>query len=574
MGDATDGLYMSKKSKRTMNTVDGLILKNLANIFRNMGKEYNDVTRALEVANNNENDTNIEDTINRLIKEEEELKEKLHLSLERAIKINEKALRQGSSPTVIEEHLSTVKKFDSSQKILRNGLICLSKKNSDSKIVGNEKDYRNNYLVPAKENQTTIVASMSSCKNNENDKNFNKTVRRSIDILLRPCPSGGIGKQNDLAVVSKKFYKKEKNKATFKDDQKLEECDIEERKENFKQHVKLRRSISEGKLLEDVPVVENLLLERVKMKENSNHWTPLDLGCQKKENPFTASEIKHVLPINIEHTYSQKKGFNIRCCYCRVRKFSLGGKVVCTSCGIEMHVNCKKPDRNVPCVVMEKRRKMEQVKQPAHLGKICTFGRPMIPAVLIKLVDRIETSFMISTPGLYSHVSVRESDQETLKAVVEEKFYVMFDDKCAFSVPNALKRLLKNLAEAIIPPSSWGDVCLGIKYKNYKKVYSELLNFPVTNKDTLAFLIRHLQVVHRMSDKNNMTLPVIVNQFAPLIVGLPKFKRDKYGTFNDCTLLTKEAFQFLMEVHSEFWDLILRTSKDPPFCIFMEKDNI
>lgn len=567
---------MSKKSKKTMNSVDGLILKGFTGLFRNMGKEYGDILKRLEVMDNKNKDESLEETIDKLINEEKELKETLQTNLERILKIKDKVLKKTYSSTVsVETHSSTIKQFDPSKLISNNRSIYLSK--NDPNYNYNKNDSRDNCLVPAKNNQKNVLVSMPLSNAIVNVKPSNKVIRRSIDNLLRPIP-------NSCIMVEKKIYpnkfnqslcKVEKSKTTFNDDQKIELCKSRERGTSFKKKVNLRRSISESNLLDEVPIVENQLLTRHKMKENSNYWTPLDLGGSTKEEcAFNTSEIKHILPINTAHTFAQKKGFNIRCCYCPVRKFTLGDKLVCVCCGIELHINCKKLNRNIPCVVMERRRKIEQTKYPVYLGKICTTARPMIPAVLIRLIDRIETSFMLTTPGLYCYVPEKENDQNTLKAIVEEKFYVMFDEKCIFSVPNALKRLLKNLAEAIIPPSSWGDVCLGVKKKDFRKVYNELLNFPVTNKDTLAFLIRHLQIVNGMSDRNDMTLPIIVNQFAPLIVGLPKFKREKYGNLKDCTALIKETFQFLMEIHFEFWDLILRTSKDPPFCIFMRKNNI
>ncbi|CEF62569.1 Rac GTPase-activating protein 1 [Strongyloides ratti] len=578
MDNNTADCIMSKKSKRTMNSVDGIILKGFTGIFRSMGKEYNDILRALEVVDDKNKDISLEETINKLINDEEELKEKLKTNLERLIKIRDKILKKAySSTTAVETCSSTIKQFDPSKSIPRNGSIYLSKNPLNCNDGNNKKDPKDNCLVPAKNNQKNILVSMPLSKVIINAKPSNKIIRRSINNLLRPIPSSSIviEKLNYSNKFNESLCKIEKNKTTFNDDQKLELCDSRERRKNFKKKVTLRRSISESNLLDEVPIVENQLLKRHKMKENSNYWTPLDLGgSTKEENAFDTSEIKHILPINTTHTFAQKKGFNIRCCYCPVRKFTLGDKLVCVCCGIEMHITCKKLKRNVPCVVMERRRKIEQTKYPVYLGKICTTGRPMIPAVLIRLVDRIETSFMLTTPGLYCHVPEKENDQNTLKAVIEEKFYVMFDEKSVFSVPNALKRLLKNLVEAIVPPSSWPDVCLGVKEGDYRTVYNELLNFPVTNKDTLAFLIRHLQIVIGMSDRNDMTLQVIVNQFAPLIVGLPKFKREKYGNFNDCTALIKETFQFLMEIHFEFWDLILRTSKDPPFCIFMRKNDI
>uniref|UniRef100_A0A0N4ZNV3 Rho-GAP domain-containing protein n=1 Tax=Parastrongyloides trichosuri TaxID=131310 RepID=A0A0N4ZNV3_PARTI len=568
--EVENNIFLSKKSKKTMNVVDGLILKNLTGLFRKIAKDNNEIMRTLDSNGEEDKNLDIEKRLDFLIEEELIKKEKLKENLNEIIRIKEKKLSNSISSTSRKSEKSNgVKEFDPSTAISRNGSIYLSKYDQNL-LSNNENINENNYQIPENDHKEKVFVPMPTNEKIKCNYSHKKVLRRSIDNLLRKCNSNVI---NDKIISNNAVdgvrVEKEKSKNLFKDDHNLK------KKNNFKKEATLRRSISESNLLDETPVVENQLLKRHLLKENSNYWTPLDVGGKhKKDEIIKESEIKHILPINATHTYVQKKGFNIRCCYCKVRKFVPGEKLACITCGIEMHLGCHKVERNVPCVVMEKRRKIEQSKYPVYLGKICTTARPMIPAVLIRLIDRIETSSMLTTSGLYCHDVNKENDQNTLRAIVEEKFYIMFEEKSLFLIPNALRRLLSNLAEAIIPPSSWGDVCIGVKRRDYRTVYKEILNLPVTNKDTLAFLIRHFQIVLNFSDKNKMTLSNIVETFATNIVGLPKFRMEKYGNINDCVTLTKAAMTFLIEVSSEFWDLILRTSTDPPLNVFLNKFEI
>uniref|UniRef100_A0A0N4Z4D4 Rho-GAP domain-containing protein n=1 Tax=Parastrongyloides trichosuri TaxID=131310 RepID=A0A0N4Z4D4_PARTI len=504
--------------------------------------------------NDSNGNFNIEEKIDLLIKNERSKNNLLNINLKEIIRLN-----------------------NNNEEVLKKGpdSIYFSVSDRNGTVIENKNFKRNDCLVPANKFHSTVLMSMS--RDQVNRSRGNSNIVEYIDNLLRPCSTINESYQSSFASYSDETpIARERKKLLFKDDQNVEyEKILIKRRLSFTKNTSIRRSISESNLLEEEPIIENQLLRRQKLKENSTYWTPLDLGGNNIEESYIeGSEIKHVLPINASHTYVKRRGFNIKCCFCPNRKFASGDKLVCVSCGIEMHLGCRKNNFNVPCVAMEGRRKMEQTKFPVYLGKICTTSRPMIPAVLIRLIDRIETSSMLTTPGLYCHVAEKQNDQQILKDIVQEKFYIMFDKKSIFSVPDALKRLLNNLAEPIIPPSSWSDVCLSVRKADYKTIYKEILNLPITNKDTLAFLIRHFQIVIGLSDRNKMTLSVVAKQFAKVIIGIPKFRREKYGTTKDCRYFSEEALKFLIEINHDFWNLILKTSNDPPFNVFLIRNNI
>uniref|UniRef100_A0AC35TR44 Rho-GAP domain-containing protein n=1 Tax=Rhabditophanes sp. KR3021 TaxID=114890 RepID=A0AC35TR44_9BILA len=580
MGD-TPNCKMSKSSKRMINSVDGLILKNISGAFKYLARDNDDIIRLLETLTCHDN-TDVKQTVEEKLalqlERENQIGATLEGSLQALKKIQvaspDKSIMNSPRPVSNTPSAPQIKSFNLNLSRKKHGSFYIG--NAQSNSASQKSPYPISPVVEVVEygNVDDRMVPVNSITSEVLPKETNSVInqpmfndsRMSMDSLVS-CNRVMMDSTSEFSplTIAKHLAKTQDDDALML----LSRSQKRMNKEEFSRKSKLRRSISDSNLLNDTPIIENQLLDRQKKKDQTNYWTPLD--CILKKNGTLSLVPEHILPINTIHSFIEKKGFNVRCCFCTVRKFSAGEKLVCVNCGIEMHYQCCTPDRTVPCVVMERRRKVEQTKRPVYLGKICTQSRPMIPAVLIRLVDRIESSGMLTSPGLYCHVSDNESDQVTLKAVAEEKFHVLFDSKSTFTVPDALKRLLNNLAEPLIPPSSWKDICLGVKNREGRKIHREILNLPVTNKDTLAFLMRHFQIVLGLFDRNHMTKAILVHKFTSPIIGIPKFKRDKIGTFEECEHIANDAFEYLLGINSEFWETIIRTSNDPSYDVFKAK---
>jgi len=149
---------------------------------------------------------------------------------------------------------------------------------------------------------------------------------------------------------------------------------------------------------------------------------------------------------------------------------------------------------------------------------------PMVPNVIVHCINELESRGLTSI-GLY-----RVSGSESQVSELLNKFLY------GRGIPNlrqvtdvnvlasCVKKFLQQLSQPIIPPGSWVDFMNTAEMKLEGKDVSLLLHnaiaeLPQPNRDTLAFLMIHLQKVADYSNDNKMVPSNLAIIFGPSIVG-------------------------------------------------------
>jgi len=204
------------------------------------------------------------------------------------------------------------------------------------------------------------------------------------------------------------------------------------------------------------------------------------------------------------------------CAHCEKRtKF---GKLVmkCRECELVVHTECK-----------------DQIQRPCYStltftsqGKIsdyCTDESPYIPSFLQIIVNEIEHRGLLSHEvGLY-RVNGSDSQIKQLKERLFKRHQVLdFRKTDVHVLCSFLKDFLNNLNEHLITYDAWyrfAKIC-EIQNENERMtcLQEAIQDLPDANRDTLAFLILHLQ---RISETPECKMPVLnlARVFGPCLVG-------------------------------------------------------
>ena len=199
---------------------------------------------------------------------------------------------------------------------------------------------------------------------------------------------------------------------------------------------------------------------------------------------------------NRPHSFQKKSGLMAeRCNPCGKRvKF---GKTVykCRDCGVTAHEQCMK-DVPLPCLAGGSRTPQNKATG-SYLADFTPIEAPMIPALLIYCVKEIEARGMDDV-GIY-RVAGSEADANEIL----EKFRRNNPPRLAryeiHAVTSCLKKFLRQLKEPVIPLSLWQVFVDAAKDPDTTDaetaMYQAISELPQPNRDTLAYLIVHLQAV-------------------------------------------------------------------------------
>ena len=208
--------------------------------------------------------------------------------------------------------------------------------------------------------------------------------------------------------------------------------------------------------------------------------------------------------MNRKHQFVQKKEFSAQreiCGPCGRRiKF---GKVCykCRECKAVCHPECRDlvPLPCVPVGSAQKTPSKSALIRGAQLADFTPKTAPMVPALIVHCVNEIEARGL-SEVGLY-RVPGSESEVKALR----EKFLQArgcpnLSRYEVHTLAGVVKDFLRNLSSALVPPSMWTvftqaatnpDLTDGVS-----QLFQAISEMPQPNRDTLAFLMLHLQKVN------------------------------------------------------------------------------
>ncbi|XP_051153061.1 rac GTPase-activating protein 1-like [Leptopilina boulardi] len=304
--------------------------------------------------------------------------------------------------------------------------------------------------------------------------------------------------------------------------------------------------ITASSVIETIPVNENNdpqtplhnLRNRQKSNENRMKTTP-----NKKDNDIlkpseSASEISsdsdcdsvfkpspNIGGYTLSPRIARGHNFNVKtvikpeiCTHCGKRiRF---GKVAlkCKDCRATTHVECKEfvP---LPCVPAGNTPTLRGAS--GTIADYTPMVSPMVPSLVIHCINEVELRGM-SDQGLY-RVSGGSSEVKLLKErFLKGKGAPNLSKVDIATICSTLKDFLRSLKEPLITVGLWADfvraVALSDKQDSDAALYQAISELPQPNRDTLAFLILHLQ---RVSSSPECKMPIsnLAKVFGPTLVG-------------------------------------------------------
>ncbi|KRZ94714.1 DNA primase small subunit [Trichinella sp. T8] len=242
------------------------------------------------------------------------------------------------------------------------------------------------------------------------------------------------------------------------------------------------------------------------------------------------------------------------------------GKLIlrCNDCKTQCHQECR-TGAVVPCIART------PMARRAH-GKLSDYvppQGPFIPHVVVHCVNEIERRG-IDAVGLY-----RVPGTETKIADLLAKF---LSDR---GVPNlkviddinvltgCLKRFFHQLKEPLIPLTSKQDFINAAVLETdflmqMKRIHSAVMELPYPNRDTLCFLIMHLQRVAEASASNKMPAENLAKIFGPTVLGVSDQCDQNVARMLDDASKAEKVMLILLSVPYGYWMQFLPVSQGQP----------
>lgn len=226
----------------------------------------------------------------------------------------------------------------------------------------------------------------------------------------------------------------------------------------------------------------------------------------------------------------------------------------CKECKIICHPECKS-QLPLPCIPLP-------VKTPGagkdYTGIIADYAPvcpPFVPGIVVHLIAEIERRGL-NEVGIY-RVPGAERQVKELK----EKFWKgkstpnlsLVDDinvVCA-----CLKDFLRNLKESLITYKLWPEFVKAVTEKKNTidtALYEAISKLPSANRDTLAFLIKHLQLVGH-TPACRMPIQNLAKVFGPTIVGFSHPEPEAKDILHE-TKLQSMVMEQLLTLPANYWN--------------------
>jgi len=254
------------------------------------------------------------------------------------------------------------------------------------------------------------------------------------------------------------------------------------------------------------------------------------------------------------------------CATCE-KRFMFGSTMYrCEVCKMHCHGDCR-DNAMLPCVAHG----TPTVKN--HPEKLCDFvplDPPMVPNVIVHCINEIERRGLTSI-GLY-----RVPGSECQVSELLEKFFASnrgapnLRSVCDVNVlTSCVKRFFNLLKDHIIVSTSRNDILRAGTMKLdgedfYALLHQTISEIPTPNRDTLAFLMIHLQKVVEFSEYNKMTENNLAKIFGPTIIGSIVSTTKCIDDVGEDLIQVEAAMKAMFELKPEYWGQYLMASERTP----------
>ncbi|TKR66729.1 hypothetical protein L596_022977 [Steinernema carpocapsae] len=326
----------------------------------------------------------------------------------------------------------------------------------------------------------------------------------------------------------------------------------------------LNRSFSESNILE----TKELIQREVKSELRRQMKTPSSTEIRSPRVPALGPSWTNGLPIEKRQHFAvplTRVMFSEYCDVCN-QKLNSGifkSKTVknfkCSDCNIRFHDRCRHK-APLPCVPRSLSTPKTPSKQRPKLRDFCPSSRPMIPGLLIHCVIGLEKD-RLNTEGIYRVPGQESSVVKLLETLKQGRSVPKFHLEDTETIASCVKRFLSSLNDALIPVSSYSDFLRATEEQNPSLMHSAIMELPLTNRDTLAYLCVHLQKVAQSSQINQMPLLNLSRCFGPTVVGVSHLARPANFTDGIDSSQKQNAIMLaLLQLPKEYWNQFIDSS--------------
>ncbi|KAK6749124.1 hypothetical protein RB195_001618 [Necator americanus] len=225
----------------------------------------------------------------------------------------------------------------------------------------------------------------------------------------------------------------------------------------------------------------------------------------------------------------------------------------CTDCLQLAHVSCstRLPLPCVPRSFVFPRTPNKRGVQVYQLQEFCPSKPPMIAYPIIHCIVDLE-SRGLSREGLYRVPGRKDHVQSVLNELRTSRGIPKLKIQETEVVADVVKAFLRDLRDPLIPKSSREEFVRAAQTENILALNVAVCDLPQPNRDTLSYLMLHLQKIEALKELNKMSFENIARCMAVAIMGQPQKERDIQIASESAREKERSVLQML-KMSSEYW---------------------
>lgn len=229
----------------------------------------------------------------------------------------------------------------------------------------------------------------------------------------------------------------------------------------------------------------------------------------------------------------------------------------CVSCRSVCHHECR--DKvPLPCVPVSKTPTLARAARRGTIADYAPATSPMVPALVVHCIQEVERRGL-SEAGLY-RVSGGEQEVQELRAQFQRGKGIPNLSKVDIHVVcSVLREFLSSLTETLITKSLWDVFAKATELPSGDRtcgLWHAVSDLPPVNRDTLAAMVVHLQVVANSAEAM-MPLETLARMFAPTLVGYSSTHVASVADLQGETRTQERVMQALLDLPADYWQQIL-----------------
>ncbi|KAB7503948.1 Rac GTPase-activating protein 1 [Armadillidium nasatum] len=324
-------------------------------------------------------------------------------------------------------------------------------------------------------------------------------------------------------------------------------------------HSKLDFAPSAPPLISRENIVKETFLSNI-MKTPTSYGTPLALrhntlcNTPTYQSPGGGSPMlrHHTSRVNgRQHSFATKMIYWSDSCQACEKRIKFGKPAYkCRDCRTTCHMECQNAVP-LPCIPV--------ANTPGNkncASSIADFApriAPMVPAIIVHCTNEVENRGL-SEIGVYRVPGAEREVKELRDQFIKGKGIPNLGSIDIYVICSAIKAFLRALKEPVIPCSQWRDFVAATEKTNQQAVEhlrKVILEMPQPNRDTLAWIVLHLQ---RVSESPECKMPAtnLAKVFGPTLLGY-SVPDPSPNIVVEETRTQQKVIELLLEISSDYW---------------------